>query len=360
MKNLKLVSHMALTALFLFLGGCQKEEKFDKEITPDQSKFLNSSIYDFKEISNQIIAKTDTRSEEFISNLNGIKAKLLELDNRFGLFTKIVNNYGFPIWDRPLISANYGNAKYVYYFPLIHGSNDLINGYFKVIYNDENRFTFFIINESQIQDKIANDNMDSELLYHYGIMQELNIDIFGKSRSIYNSGLKYFLSINDTRILPRSGCWDDVLVSFDSHVEKELIYIEMSSDPVKRREQFFGGFQSYITVSHLIINPRYIQVWNSDCGGNDNDIDWVPESNGGSTTQESTWVTKQSENLAFIQECMQTNIGDEGTNTDPNDIGPGSTSWQGTPSEIDKCTIIKKLKQCGVSDQNNSTGDGIY
>ncbi|MBL0101916.1 MAG: hypothetical protein IPP49_19265 [Saprospiraceae bacterium] len=353
MRNFKLFSFMLMAGMFLFLGGCQKDPENDKKITPDQSKFLYSAISDFKEISSQIVSKTEIRSKEFDSNLNAIKAKLLELDNRFGLFEKIVTNYGFPIWDRPLIAEKTGNAKFVYYFPLIHGGNNLVNGYFKVIFNDDNRYTYFIINESEILDKITKDNIDSELLYHYGIMQQFNINIFAKSRSIYNSGLKYFLSTNDIRVLPRSGCWDDVLISVDLSTETVFKYLEMSSD-LQQGETNFWWIHIYISISNLVIDLRYIQVWNPDCGGNDNSIDWVPSGNGGSTSVESPWITSQSQNLAFIQQCLSTTIGDEGSTPEPNDIGPESSAWQYTPSEVEKCSIIKKLKECGVSDQNNA------
>ena len=284
--------------VFLFLGGCQKEEgNLVNKRSPEQELFFNNSAYIQKTFPN-IIGKTNVekRDLQFEERLETIKAKLRVLDNSHGVISKIISDYGMVFWDRYVEASQVSpNIEYAYYFPLLHSQNELVNGYLLVKSIGNNSFNFFIINEIQIANLIFDDNLNPDLIQHLTIFTKFNSDIFNKTRKIYDAGLRYFIDNNNVMTTPRSGCW--VYTVTETKISKDpgyFAYLEYPDETAQERfdRLFLNPSQNYhwVPATYNIITI-YGSVWDPDCGENGANDSWINPQGGTGGGINTTYIT---------------------------------------------------------------------
>jgi len=338
---------MAIAGLFLFLGGCQKEDDNIKEISTSQKKFLNSSISDYSGISSHVLSATEIRSDEIITNIKGIKSKLLELDRSNGLFTKIIHRYGYPIWDQILVSEN-SNLKFVYFFPILKPYKDLTNGFLKVSMKLNGQIIMHFVDENDVILAIQNDRFSDLTLQYASIKYKFDTDLFSKRNDGLQIFINYFIESNDQRLTPRNTCWDDVVITFYSD--------EYTSSSTGWHTLYdVNGTVNNTTFSpirHVIPGGRKftISTFNPDCfdSGQGDVIIYPPDLSGGTSISYSSYFAKVEKNLIFVNACMNNTqnipVADDSHNN------PAGESWLWSPEDVKKCTLIKQLSACGLSE----------
>jgi len=338
---------MAIAGLFLFLGGCQKEDDNIKEISTSQKKFLNSSISDYSGISSHVLSATEIRSDEIITNIKGIKSKLLELDRSNGLFTKIIHRYGYPIWDQILVSEN-SNLKFVYFFPILKPYKDLTNGFLKVSMKLNGQIIMHFVDENDVILAIQNDRFSDLTLQYASIKYKFDTDLFSKRNDGLQIFINYFIESNDQRLTPRNTCWDDVVITFYSD--------EYTSSSTGWHTLYdVNGTVNNTTFSpirHVIPGGRKftISTFNPDCfdSGQGDVIIYPPDLSGGTSISYSSYFAKVEKNLIFVNACMNNTqnipVADDSHNN------PAGESWLWSPEDVKKCNLIKQLSACGLSE----------
>ncbi|MBP6238686.1 MAG: hypothetical protein KA536_21215 [Saprospiraceae bacterium] len=143
MKNLKLVSLMALTALFLFLGGCQKDDDVSSSVTQTILNFKN-----FKYLPPELshLQTTDNRDDKLVE-VNSVFNAVLDTFQKYdpgNLKTeKFINDYGLPLWSQyKVIVAD--NDEITYSIPIYNSFKKKIDGQFCITKSNQKIFIKFV------------------------------------------------------------------------------------------------------------------------------------------------------------------------------------------------------------------------
>lgn len=307
---MKAISIRVLTLLALILTtiGCQKDdlETFSKK-SNNHELFFNNISWLQKQFPSLQVHQTENRTGEFSEHLRAIQSKLRELDNTHGIIDRIIDQYGMPVWGRPLLPEAVGNAQYVYYFPLLHGSNELVNGVLKVTLNSEGQFNFRIWSDIKLYNLVVQDLSSEEILNWVPAFIELNKNLFEEGKEYHQFALIQFLNNNHERIKIRNrGCWDDVLVQTIMlfTISGNSKYDNVCPD-VNKKYEHKGPRTIY---AHMI--PVTVRVWNPNCGGDEFDDSWTDIFNnnfingsGANTNFHSPWLILGDKMLPWIEYC---------------------------------------------------------
>lgn len=314
-----------LLALILTTIGCQKDdlETFSKK-SKNHELFFNNISWLQKQFPTLQVHQTENRTVGFSEHLRAIQSKLRELDNTHGIIDRIIDRYGMPVWGRPLVPEAVGNAQYVYYFPLLHGSNELVNGVLKVTLNSEGQFHFYIISEDQLFYKIGQNKDAEDILNNISVFSELGLTLLSKTRLVFQQGIHYFFHNGDDRIqLRKDGCWDDKVITFidfnDSDITRSTatgaaFWNNDVSQQVGYQPHENGRIIYFPNINlpqgGFIIHTFSVRYWDPDCFRNSNSGNWFDENeypNGGgaaSNTNITPWMRLANELQPWIEYCQ--------------------------------------------------------
>ena len=211
MQNLKLVCLMALTVLFLFLGGCQKEAEDSrvKQVKLSSNGLSANKIYSYSPVFNPRVESFVGKGRSVLTGFSSPDSetikhvlKQIELQDSIHpfLYQLYNNNYSFDI--NYAILANKHDLGFEVHIPIF--SANTLKGL--LIYKEvDDKWWIKIITYKEIQDLLQNQNISDEKIVQYYPFIVSFIAINYRKFQFASKELDDWLSINFRKLNLTSG-----------------------------------------------------------------------------------------------------------------------------------------------------------
>ena len=215
---------IAIAMLLLFVTSCKKDEKLNStenhveqssspnraalvaeayaKLTPEEKNFFNPSYLSSIIISttspgpNQEQTHVEER-DELDPIVNQVLEKALLLNDGDSFASTIIEDYGYPAWDKAIVSLSIDNSSVNgVHIPFSFIGGEFVNSYLLAMVNPDGEITFAFIDGNFIDGIVGEGNIVFDISYHVTVFIKLNENLFGITPEYLLDWLRLFSENN--------------------------------------------------------------------------------------------------------------------------------------------------------------------